>query len=327
MACASTTLTGEATASSPCSCSTASRTPRASGTSSRPTSARATASWPSTTAATATAPGRPPKPTGSPTTLKSLPRSSKPWTSGTWSSSATPPGPRTPSSTPPSAQSGSPSSSSSTWTRTSTTPARPRCSPGTALSPTSIPTSTPSSDRLRSRAPGAPLDLLRQHAAGLTRPLSGGCLTWKRDRNVVDHYDRPDAWSHLPRISVPTLIVRGAESTLLRADVARRMRTPYQTAHWWSWKAEATGPPREPRRLPAGRRGFPVGSPMWTPSLHPQVGAPAAAHPDALEGRGRGQSAEMPGLPHPDRVHGRSRRQEQRPAVRLAKGAVRRDLR
>lgn len=79
-------------------------------------------------------------------------------------------------------------------------------------------------DRLRSRAPGAPLDLLRQHAAGLTRPLSGGGLTWKRDRNVVDHYDRPDAWSHLPRISVPTLIVRGAESTLLRADVARRMR-------------------------------------------------------------------------------------------------------
>ena len=79
-------------------------------------------------------------------------------------------------------------------------------------------------ERLRSRQPGSPADLLRANAAALTKPAPGGGLVWKRDREVVTRYDRPDAWEYLPRISVPTLIVRGAESTLLTGPVARRMR-------------------------------------------------------------------------------------------------------
>ena len=79
-------------------------------------------------------------------------------------------------------------------------------------------------ERLRTRQPGSTSDVLRANAVALTKPLPGGGLTWKRDRSVVAQYDRPDAWEHLPRISVPTLIVRGAESTLLTAPVARRMQ-------------------------------------------------------------------------------------------------------
>ena len=40
----------------------------------------------------------------------------------------------------------------------------------------------------------------------------------------MTQYDRPDAWDYLPRIGAPTLIVRGAESTLLTRDVAERMQ-------------------------------------------------------------------------------------------------------
>ncbi len=79
-------------------------------------------------------------------------------------------------------------------------------------------------ERLRSRQPGSPEAVLRANAVALTKPALGGGLVWKRDRNVVAQYDRPDAWAYLPRVSVPTLIVRGAESTLLTGPVARRMR-------------------------------------------------------------------------------------------------------
>jgi pimeloyl-ACP methyl ester carboxylesterase len=79
-------------------------------------------------------------------------------------------------------------------------------------------------ERLRSREPHAPEEALRHHARHLTKPLPQGGLAWKRDRKVVALYHRPDAWEHLPRISVPTLLVRGAESTLLTAPVAERMR-------------------------------------------------------------------------------------------------------
>ena len=78
-------------------------------------------------------------------------------------------------------------------------------------------------ERLRDRARLASDDLLRRHAAHLTRPLPSGKLTWKRDRNVVTHYDRPDAWHYLPQVNAPTLIVRGSISTLLTRPVAKRM--------------------------------------------------------------------------------------------------------
>ena len=79
-------------------------------------------------------------------------------------------------------------------------------------------------ERLRSRQPGSTEEVLRANAVDLTTPAADGRLGWKRNRDVVTQYDRPDAWAYLPRISAPTLIVRGADSTLLTRDVAERMQ-------------------------------------------------------------------------------------------------------
>ena len=86
-------------------------------------------------------------------------------------------------------------------------------------------------ERLRSRGPDASDATLQRLAQAMTRPSGDGGLRWKRDRRVVTEYERPDAWEALARISVPALIVRGAGSTLLRGDVARRMVASIPDAH------------------------------------------------------------------------------------------------
>ena len=78
-------------------------------------------------------------------------------------------------------------------------------------------------ERLRLREPRTSKVLLEHQARAMTRPLPDGRLAWKRDRQVIVEYERPDAWNILPRISVPTLLIRGADSPLLRREVAERM--------------------------------------------------------------------------------------------------------
>ena len=91
------------------------------------------------------------------------------------------------------------------------------------MSPTTTLISTRSSSVWRSRQQNASEEELRRDVAALAKPTVDGGYTWKRNRDVVMQYDRPDMWDQLPRVGVPTLIVRGAESTLLRHDVAVRM--------------------------------------------------------------------------------------------------------
>jgi pimeloyl-ACP methyl ester carboxylesterase len=79
-------------------------------------------------------------------------------------------------------------------------------------------------ERLRSRQPNATDEMNRASADALITTTADGKLTWKRDRGVVTKYERPDAWDTLPRVGVPTLIARGADSPLLRHDVAVRMQ-------------------------------------------------------------------------------------------------------
>ena len=78
-------------------------------------------------------------------------------------------------------------------------------------------------ERIASRQPNSSLASIRYAAQVMTRALPDGRFIWKRDRNVVLKYDRPDVWDSLSQVHVPTLIIRGAESTLLRAEVAERM--------------------------------------------------------------------------------------------------------
>ena len=78
-------------------------------------------------------------------------------------------------------------------------------------------------ERLRSRQPNASDAETERSVDALAVELAGGRYTWKRSRDVVSMYDRPDVWDSLSEVGAPTLIVRGAESTLLRHDVAVRM--------------------------------------------------------------------------------------------------------
>ena len=78
-------------------------------------------------------------------------------------------------------------------------------------------------ERLRSRQPNASDEELERDVDALAVQLDDGRYTWKRTRDVVTMYDRPDVWERLPDVGAPTLIVRGADSTLLRHDVAVRM--------------------------------------------------------------------------------------------------------
>ena len=78
-------------------------------------------------------------------------------------------------------------------------------------------------ERLRDRQPNASDEETRYDAEVMTTTTPNGKLTWKRARDVVAKYDRPDVWDVLPRVTARTLIVRGADSTLLRHDVAVRM--------------------------------------------------------------------------------------------------------
>ncbi len=79
-------------------------------------------------------------------------------------------------------------------------------------------------ERLRTRQPGTSDEILLHSAIQMTKRAPNGGLVWKRDRDLVIKYERPDAWAYLPGISVPTLVIRGSESSLLNAEVAQKMQ-------------------------------------------------------------------------------------------------------
>ena len=70
---------------------------------------------------------------------------------------------------------------------------------------------------------------LRDRVRHGLRPLAGGGFEWKYDKALRDmmrqggRRDTIDLWEPLRRITAPTLLVRGAESDVLSADVAKRM--------------------------------------------------------------------------------------------------------
>jgi pimeloyl-ACP methyl ester carboxylesterase len=79
-------------------------------------------------------------------------------------------------------------------------------------------------ERLRGRQPESTEEMLRHQAAHMTNSLSEGVRVWKRDRKLLEAYERPDLWDEWSRIMCPTLIVRGRQSELLTHAVAIKMR-------------------------------------------------------------------------------------------------------
>ena len=72
------------------------------------------------------------------------------------------------------------------------------------------------------------VDMLRERVRHGLKRLPDGELTWKyakglRDMMRAARRDAVDLWEPLPRITCPTLVVRGAESDILSTDVAKKM--------------------------------------------------------------------------------------------------------
>jgi pimeloyl-ACP methyl ester carboxylesterase len=72
------------------------------------------------------------------------------------------------------------------------------------------------------------VDMLRDRVRHGLKRRPDGELTWKyakglRDMMRAGRRDAVDLWEPLPRIGCPTLVVRGAESDILSADVAKKM--------------------------------------------------------------------------------------------------------
>lgn len=81
---------------------------------------------------------------------------------------------------------------------------------------------------IRRANPLQDVDLLRHRVRHGLRRLPDGELTWKyakglRDMMRAGRRDVVDLWEPLPRIPCPTLVVRGAESDILSAEVAKKM--------------------------------------------------------------------------------------------------------
>lgn len=75
----------------------------------------------------------------------------------------------------------------------------------------------------RARSPRATLEQLRERGKHSLRQLPDGRFTMKYDLWAPKCWQPEDLWSLLERITCPTLLVRGAESPVLRQDVAEEM--------------------------------------------------------------------------------------------------------
>ena len=59
----------------------------------------------------------------------------------------------------------------------------------------------------------------------MTKPMGNeGRRVWRRDRRVIEDYERPDLWEEWVSIAVPTVIIRGRHSDLLTHQTAVQMR-------------------------------------------------------------------------------------------------------
>ena len=79
-------------------------------------------------------------------------------------------------------------------------------------------------ERIRSRQNLSSETMLRHQAEVMTKAVSTGeGRMWRRDRRVIEDYERPDLWKEWVSISVPTVIIRGRQSNLLTHQTAVKM--------------------------------------------------------------------------------------------------------
>ncbi len=77
--------------------------------------------------------------------------------------------------------------------------------------------------QIRERHPHVPDELARAKAIHDTLGQPDGTRVYRFDRGVLRRVTAPDARPYLPRIGCPVLLVRGNESSVMRAAAARQM--------------------------------------------------------------------------------------------------------
>src|SRR5215831_17089231 len=80
-------------------------------------------------------------------------------------------------------------------------------------------------DRAHKFMPHRPIAQLRNSLMHSLKKLPDGRWTWKQDHRAgAVHRDSPltDLWQELPKITAPTLLVRGAQSNVLAEDIAKQ---------------------------------------------------------------------------------------------------------
>lgn len=81
-------------------------------------------------------------------------------------------------------------------------------------------------DRLKTRQPLSSDQMLLHQAKVMTKPVgpNSEARVWKRDRSLLESYERPDLWEEWGSIKCPTVIIRGRQSKLLDHSTAVKMR-------------------------------------------------------------------------------------------------------
>lgn len=79
-------------------------------------------------------------------------------------------------------------------------------------------------ERIRTRQPFSSEEMLKFQAQVMTKTKPGGGWVWKRDRNLIYEYERPDLWDTWRQVDCPTVIIRGRQSTLLTHETAVKMK-------------------------------------------------------------------------------------------------------
>ena len=92
-------------------------------------------------------------------------------------------------------------------------------------------------ERVHQFNPRRPVEQIRGSLVNNLKQLDDGSWTWKHDRRRGIRRDRgmefnDEAWRDLGAVTAPTLLVRGAESNILSAQTAEKMRQTLAQCHF-----------------------------------------------------------------------------------------------
>ncbi len=87
-------------------------------------------------------------------------------------------------------------------------------------------------DWLKQGRETTPYEVLKEKAVWRTKKLPSGKYVFKYDPVVSDTWDCEDLWAEVPKVSCPTLVMRGGESTSVSTDYLKRVAATLPRGHY-----------------------------------------------------------------------------------------------